>query len=89
MRSYMARLISLLPQGWAWRAQRRSKERVTLQAIATELERVDNRAMELMREIDPRQTAELLTDWERELCLPDPCTPAGQTQAERRAARWQ
>lgn len=86
VRRYLHTLLRLIPPGLAWRAQHATMIRAALAAIADELERVDARAAALMRELDPRQTAELLLEWERELGLPDCCTPASQTQAERRAA---
>jgi len=45
---------------------------------------VDGRAADLLaRESDPRQTIELLPDWERAWGLPDPCLPSATTIAER------
>ena len=48
---------------------------------------VDGRAADLLeRESDPRQTVELLPDWERNWGLPDPCYEAPQTIGERQLA---
>jgi len=54
--------------------------------MADELSRADGRAADLLRELDPRTTVELLTDWETALGLPDACVPAGQTIQQRRSA---
>jgi uncharacterized protein YmfQ (DUF2313 family) len=50
-------------------------------------EKVDSRAADLLFiETDPRQTFELLPDWERAFGLPDPCNDEVQDLAARRAA---
>lgn len=56
------------------------------EGLAVELARVDLRADDLLREANPGQTAELLTDWERLLGLPDPCADDVLSLAARRAA---
>lgn len=46
---------------------------------------VDGRAADLLEiESDPRTTYELLTDWERNWGLPEPCWPPATTLSERR-----
>lgn len=55
-------------------------------AIADELVRVYGRIVDLLREAHPATTVEMLTDWEAEFGLPDPCVTITQTTAERRAA---
>ena len=48
---------------------------------------VDGRAADLLeRESDPRQTVELLPDWERNWGLPDPCYEEPQSIGERQLA---
>jgi uncharacterized protein YmfQ (DUF2313 family) len=48
---------------------------------------VDGRAGDLLeRESDPRQTIELLPDWERNFGLPDPCYQSPQTIGQRQLA---
>lgn len=84
--AYARQLKALLPQGVAWNLQPESVLSKVMLALADELSRVDSRAVDLEREIDPRSTVELLIDWERILDLPDGCTPDGQTVEQRRAA---
>jgi uncharacterized protein YmfQ (DUF2313 family) len=75
-----------MPPGAAWRLESDSVLSAFMLAVAEELARVDGRAEDLMRELDPRTTTELLPDWERVMGLPDPCVSAAQTIQERRAA---
>jgi len=86
---YLANLQALLPQGFAWpRAQDAALTRLLL-AWADELARLDNRAVDLIEEADPRTTGELFGDWERLAGLPDACVLAygvTQTAAQRRDA---
>lgn len=88
VRDYVATLRALLPPGRAWNRERQSRTDDVLTAIGDELGRVDGRAGDLMREIDPRTTTELLDEWERELGLPGDCItdPAASTDEERRGA---
>lgn len=84
---YAAAFASLLPQGQAWP---RSLDSVLMQVVYGLMQTngyVDGRAADLLeRESDPRQTIELLPDWERNWGLPDPCYSAPQTIAERQQA---
>lgn len=88
VRDYVATLRALLPPGRAWNRERHSRTDDVLTAIGDELGRVDGRAGDLMREIDPRTTTELLDEWESELGLPGECItdPAASTDEERRGA---
>jgi uncharacterized protein YmfQ (DUF2313 family) len=84
--AYARQLKGLLPPGAALLI-RDSTIEDTLEAIAEELARLDARGEALIEEADPRTTAELITDWERVLGLPDGCVlelPA--TLADRRLA---
>ncbi|MCP3916135.1 MAG: YmfQ family protein [bacterium] len=83
---YLQHLQGLLPQGHAWTTDRHAVLTRFLLGLAFELARVDGRAQSLLLEADPRTTRELLTDWERALGLPDPCTGQPETLQERRAA---
>lgn len=56
------------------------------QAMAEEYARIDARALNLLNEVFPDTTLELLDDWERVLGLPDTCTGAATTLQERRDA---
>lgn len=83
---YLQSLQALLPQGLAWSRDTNATLTKLLSALAQEFERVGQRFADLYDERDPRLTLELLTDFERELALPDSCTPAAQTLLERRKA---
>lgn len=84
--AYARQLANLLPRGAAWSAGMGSWLYRTLQSLAEEMARVHGRALDLMREADPRTTSELLGEWEHMLGLPDPCITGEQTTAQRRAA---
>lgn len=84
--AYTAQLQQLLPTGPAWTRDPASTLTAVLAALAAEFARVDTRVDDLMAEIDPRSTYDMLEDWERVLGLPDGCTPVAGTINERRAA---
>jgi uncharacterized protein YmfQ (DUF2313 family) len=81
---YATQFISLLPQGQAWpRAPDSILVRVC-NGLSQYWETVDSRAGDLLeRESDPRQTVELLSDWETAFGLPDPCFQEPLTIADR------
>jgi uncharacterized protein YmfQ (DUF2313 family) len=53
-------------------------------ALGQELERIDARRDDLLREADPSQADELLLDWERVAGLPDPCNAGFALSEEER-----
>jgi uncharacterized protein YmfQ (DUF2313 family) len=74
----------LLPKGKAWEKIRTNP---VFDGFFGEFCRLEDRADDfLLRELDPCQTVELLTDWETLVGIPDECTPDTQTLDERRAA---
>jgi uncharacterized protein YmfQ (DUF2313 family) len=85
---YTEALADLLPVGPAWPREYDS----TLMALVHGesciwADPVDKRAADLLEiESDPRQTVELLPDWERNWGLPDPCYSAPQTIGQRQLA---
>jgi uncharacterized protein YmfQ (DUF2313 family) len=82
---YAQAFLSLLPQGQAWPRSLRSVLARTCSGLAGFWGFVDGRAADLLeRESDPRQTLELLPDWERNWGLPDPCFVQAHTISERR-----
>ena len=84
---YLAQLQALCPKGKAWPVEDpESTFYSLLYAIADEWGRLDHRIDDLLNEMDPRTTYELLEDWERVLGLPDTCTGLGATLQERRLA---
>lgn len=83
---YGRHLRSLLPRGPVWPREEVATLTQLLVGLATEPARVDDRALVLREEVDPRTTEELLADWERALGLPDPCVGQPKTVQRRRAA---
>lgn len=84
---YRAHLQALLPQGGAWPRDEGANLTGALQAFSDEMERLDSRADQLLEELDPRTTVELLADWERIAALPEDCTSAEpQSTQQRREA---
>lgn len=86
---YLHQLQALLPLGPAWPKDDAATLTHLLGGLALELARVDGRAWQLIEEADPRTTAELFLDWERDAGLPDACAVAfggTQTMAQRRVA---
>lgn len=63
--TYLQQLQALLPPGRAWPRDDNSTLGKTLHALADELARVDGRVTDLLDEIIPDQTSELLAQWER------------------------
>ena len=79
-------VLDLLPQGRAWDKSEDSKLRRFWSVVAREAFEAQLRANALLKESAPSEIAELLTDWERALALPDRCSPSDQGFEERRAA---
>lgn len=73
--AYLDQLLALLPPGAALVREPGSPLVRVLGVTAAELARVDARAEQLLLEADPQETAEMLSDWERALGLPDICNP--------------
>lgn len=83
---YAQHLKVLFPQGAAWRLEAGSVQASLLNAMAEELARVDARSKELLSQIDPRTTSELLNEWEATLGLPDNCGSPPTLMQHRRNA---
>lgn len=80
-------LYNLLPTGLAWNRDADSDFYKLISSLAQEICRIEDRFDDLLREVDPFQADELLSDFERMLGLPDDCLDGlSQTVAERRAA---
>ena len=84
--AYLIFLQSLLPPGQAWTTDHMAALTKVLDVIAGEFSRIHIRTDELLREADPRNTVEMLADWERVAGLPDTCTGDLETLQERRTA---
>jgi uncharacterized protein YmfQ (DUF2313 family) len=84
---YLLQLQDFLPPGIAWTRDPDAVLTALLDALASEFARIDLRGRQLLDEADPGTTTEMITDWEREVGLPDPCIGAlADTLEARRAA---
>lgn len=79
---YRHLLENLLPPGPAW-----SLNDPAIAGLAPALFRVHQRLDDLMLELDPRTTTELLRRWELITGLPDECIPAGTQTLRQRQQR--
>lgn len=68
---YGRMLRALFPPGRAFDLEIGSTISETTEALAVELQRVEDRGDDLMNEVDPRTADETLDDWDRTLGLPD------------------
>lgn len=83
IKKYTRLIKKLLPLGRAWDDIR--EDAINLfPGLATEFCRVQDRAKDLLDEIDPGTSTDLLEDWEALLGLPDECTPENVDLNERR-----
>jgi uncharacterized protein YmfQ (DUF2313 family) len=84
---YTRAFLALLPKGQAWPRNPGTTLVGACDGLAQYWGYVDGRAGDLLeRESDPRQTIELLPDWERNWGLPDPCYAQPLTIHERQIA---
>jgi len=79
---YTQLLYKLLPRGPAW-----SDDDPLLNGLAPSLAAVHTRADDLMTEIDPSQTVELIDRYETLCGLPDSCAPDGVQTIQQRQRR--
>ncbi|EHR1670764.1 DUF2313 domain-containing protein [Salmonella enterica] len=79
---YTQLLYHLLPEGPAW-----DGENPLIEGLAPSLNRVHQRADELMAEIDPDRTTELIDRYEQLYGLPDSCAPEGVQTLQQRQQR--
>lgn len=80
---YLTALQGLLPPGPAWTREDDAELTALLLAIAEEAARVEQRALGLLEEVDPRTTTELVDDWMRVMGLPGPCDTPTTLQQKR------
>mgnify|MGYP006208313127 CR=1 FL=1 len=83
---YKRTIRALFPEGAAWANEDEATLTKVIQGMAEEPARLDARADDLMDEINPLSTGELLEDWERVTGLPDACTGLEDSLQERRQA---
>ncbi|MFK0090636.1 YmfQ family protein [Pseudomonas sp. NPDC090755] len=81
---YREQLQALLPVGPAWDPELAPEVDAILAGMATELARIDGRVVDLVGEMDPATTTELLADWERVAGLPDKCAGTLETTVQGR-----
>jgi len=84
LRSKYSKVIRrLFPKGLAWLGLQDFESNLykLLDSYSNEPYRIDKRSTELIKEVDPRTTLELLRDWERLLGLPDECDSAPEDQS--------
>jgi uncharacterized protein YmfQ (DUF2313 family) len=86
---YERQLAALAPPGEAWPQSPTSLWRKLLRGLGEGLARVHLRALSLIEEADTRTTTELLTDWERVLDIPGPCSSLADTVQRRREVATQ
>lgn len=88
--AYARMLRQLLPTGSAWEMEVGDVRYNMFLAMGRELARIEARAEDLLDEIDPRTSLELLPEWERAVGLPDEIvTSIPATVPERRIAIMQ
>lgn len=83
---YRQQLFALLPPGIVWKSDLDSTLQQLLAGQAREFARIDERAVALLAEADPRQALYTFEEWEASYGLPSPCAPANQSMADRKAA---
>lgn len=83
---YAEQLLAMLPQGKAWSSEGSSKLRQLMIGFGGEFSRIGRRADDLLQEVIPSTTIQMLAEWEKAAGLPDLCVPGDQTLQERRNA---
>ena len=84
--SYRQQLHTLLPAGAVWPDEPGTALDDLLDAIAEQMARVDASGANLLDDIRPNTTLDLLPEWERVAGLPDTCSVDGSSVAVRRAS---
>jgi len=85
-RDYASDYQAHLPSGAAWPRAADSVATEFARGLTVEFGRVDDRAAQLLLEMDPRSTTELVDDWERITGLPDPCVESAPADLDGRRA---
>lgn len=84
--NYQQQALDLLPPGPAWNRELDGTIPKALHGFAEVLNRIHNRALDLIGEVDPRTTNELLGFYELVAGLPDPCIDFPITLSDRQNA---
>jgi len=83
---FLDQLRALLPQGEAWHPEPGTEQGAILTGLSKEFARIDSRARDLLRELNPATAVELLPEWEE---LYDVPAIAGATLQQRQTiAAW-
>jgi uncharacterized protein YmfQ (DUF2313 family) len=82
---YTAMLPTLFPRGRAWSTDPSSEQQQFIATLAPSFQRLDAAAQGLIVDGFPATAAQLLTEWEGSLGLPDPCVGEAATTAQRQA----
>jgi uncharacterized protein YmfQ (DUF2313 family) len=83
---YLAQFQRLLPRGAIWHRGVDSVQAEDLATLMPTWARLGSRLNDLIAEIFPCSTVELLGEWESSLGLPDPCTGPLPSEQQRQAA---
>jgi len=78
--AYRKMLLSLLPLGRLWNRESDSVLSKVMGGLAEEMARVDGRVGDLLEEVLPSVTTELVSEWEADLDLPDACRPMSRIE---------
>jgi uncharacterized protein YmfQ (DUF2313 family) len=84
--NYLVALQRLLPRGAAWPRSEDATLTKLLRGLVGVYVAVHIRLDQLLKELDPRDTSDLLPEWEGFAGLPDSCCTGSETIAERRQA---
>lgn len=83
---YLWQFQRLLPRGRIWHRGWGTVQAEDILTLLPQTVRLNQRAIDVLRETFPCTTAELLPEWEASLGLPDPCIGELDTQQERQSA---
>ena len=84
--AYRDQIHALLPSGRAWPEESDTTLDALVRAMASQVAEVDRSASNLLTDILPNTTFNLLPDWERVAGLPDICSVLGSSITIRRAS---
>ena len=84
--AYRDQLHALLPAGRAWPEESGTTLDALVRALAADIAEVDLHDANLLDEVLPNSTLDLLPEWERVAGLPDSCSQLGSSIAVRRAS---
>jgi uncharacterized protein YmfQ (DUF2313 family) len=83
---YLWQFQRLLPRGRIWHRGWGTVQAEDILTLLPQTVRLNQRAIDVLRETFPCSTLELLPEWEASLGLPDPCIGPLDTTQERQAA---